>query len=131
MRLPIAKRFDRNCVLAATAGQLIAAARLECIVTAIVVGDGMFDVGPVAMDLEFLSPAANRDSAIIAAAGTLGFGLAGGLERKEIIAGLSGAAAEAAEEAADIIMPWVEDGRFAALVKALEPMRFKGKRILH
>lgn len=128
MRLPLARRYDRNCVLACTAGQLVAATVLDCTVASIVIGESPFDVGPVAMDIELVAPAVSRDSAVIAAAGMIGFCLAGGLDPGDVAEGLTNAEADVAAEAAALIMPWIEDGRFAALVAALDPLRFKGKR---
>lgn len=128
IRLPAAKRFDRNCVLASTAGQIVAAHELGLELAAILVGKTAFDVGLVARDIRLARPKADRNAAIITAAGTLAFALAAGLPIEDVRAGLEGEALAVAGAAAVLLMPWIEDGRFVRLVRALDVYRFDGKR---
>lgn len=131
LRLPAARRFDRNCVLAATAGQIIAADALGLEIAAIVVGKTIFDVGPVARDIRLAAPRVNRDAAVIAAAGTLGFSLAAGMTVEEVRAGLEGEALAVSMDAWAMLAPWLIDGRLARLVRQLDVLRFSGTRTLH
>lgn len=127
-RLPLAKRYDRNCVLSATAGQIIAADALELRVEAIVIGSSIFDVGPVAHDIRLAKPKADLNTAIVAAAGTLAFGFAAGMTIDEIREGLEGEARRASLAAETMLMPWISDGRFVRLVRALDVLHFAGRR---
>src|SRR3954467_1382961 len=72
-RLPEARRFDRNCVLAATAGQIIAANELGLSVSQIIVGESPFGVGNVAYNIKLAAHQIDRRTAIIAIAGAVGF----------------------------------------------------------
>lgn len=130
LRLPSARRYDRNCVLAATAGQVIAAKALGLEVAEIVVGESPFKVGKVAKDIRLAKPGANRETAIVVAAGTLGFAQAAGLELAEIRDELQGEPLAVLDAAISVVMPWIEDGRFARLVRALDAYQFEGRRPL-
>lgn len=129
MRTPAAWRFDRNCVLSTVAGQLIAAAALKVPVKAVVVGESSFDVGPVAKDIVLEAPGFDADTAVIASAGIVGFLWAAGLPIEE--EGNSPTIQLTMYRAATLLTSSVEDGSYAALVRALDQLKVAGERSLH
>lgn len=129
-RLPAAKRYDRNCVLAATAGQIIAANTLGLKVDAIIVGDTPFDVGKVASDIRLAKPEIDAKTSLVAMAGIAGFGLAAGLTADEIRSEFEGIRQAAVDTAINILQPWIDNGRYARLVRALDAYQFAGTRRL-
>lgn len=130
-RLPAARQFDRNCVLASTAGQIIAAAALGLEVSEIVVGNTLLKVGRVARDIKLAAPRGDRPTTVVAMAGMLGFCQAAGFTVDEIRSEYqSEIEREVVSEAAGLIQPWIDDGRFARLVRALDAYQFSGTRVL-
>lgn len=127
-RSPAARRFDRNCVLASTASQIVVALALGLEVAEIVTGESPFDVGTVAKDIRLAMPGADLGTAIVASAGAIGFCLAAGMPFEEITAGLQGQPLAAMTTADQLLQPWIDDGRLARLVAALDGFRLAGKR---
>ena len=130
-RLPEARRFDRNCVLASTAGQIIAASELGMVIEAIIVADTPYKVGKVAADIKLAAPQVDRLTATVAMAGVVGFCQAAGFTPDEIRAGYQEDRQRVVvNDAIGLLRPWIEDGRYARLVKALDTYQFSGTRPL-
>lgn len=127
---PQARQYDRNCILASTAAQIIAADALGLEIAAVVVGRTRFDVGPVARDIRLTAPAVDLKTAVVAGAGSLALGLAAGLSHDDIRAGLTGERQFVLEIAEEVLAPWLDDGRFVRLVRQLDLLRFDGERPL-
>lgn len=127
MRTPLAYLFDRNCVLAATAGQIAAAVALDCEIAAVIVGQSPFDIGFVAKDIRLADPKPDAKNAAIAAAGTLSFAWAALRSTAEACDGLSGPPLVAMQTAEAILLPLVADGRLAAMVRRLNRLTIPGE----
>lgn len=127
MRTPLAYIFDRNCVLAATAGQLAAAHLLKVKIAGVIVGYSPWDVGFVAKDIRAAEPKPDAAHATVAAAGTIAFAWAAGRPSADAFAGLSGAPLAALVGADVILSPLVADGRLAALVRELDRFAIPGE----
>jgi hypothetical protein len=130
VRLPAARQFDRNCILAMTAAQIIVAAKLGLKVEAIVVSDTAFDVGPVAHDIRISGLKPDRASATLTAAAQIGLTLAAGLAIEDLEDRLTGEALDVSRETRATLDGWIDDGRFARLVRSLDTYRFSGERLL-
>lgn len=84
-RTVIGMRFDRNCVLASVAAQLLVATVEGINVAAVVVGDIPLRVGVVAHAVEFGDDLVDQQPVYLMAAGLLGFGYAMGLGFDDIV----------------------------------------------
>ena len=129
-RTPAARQFDRNCILAMTAGQLLAARVLEVPVRSIIVSDTLFETGPTARDIRLREPRADASAAIIAAAGTLAFAFAAGMALEDVRDGYSEEMLGVSTLAEVMLTPSIVDGSFAKLAIALGVLRQEGERLL-
>ena len=129
LRTPMARQFDRNCVLSSTAAQLIVADHLNLPVKAIrVVDDCPFDTGPIASDIVLESPKVDADTTTVAMAGVVGFLLAAGMELEEQMVEIGSLQKDITIRAFGHIYDAIEDGSFARLVISLDGLRVVGER---
>lgn len=128
IRSAAAFRFDRNCVLAATAGQLAAALDLDVPVAAIVIGGSPYDVGIVAHDVRYAISDIGPKAAIIASAGSVAFFRAGELPVEELSKGVDLRMQAAFAIANAIIDQWVTDWRLTRMIRHLDTFGFPGER---
>jgi hypothetical protein len=129
VRTPTARQYDRNCVLAATAGQLLAAKHLDLPVRAIVVSpDTPFATGPIASDIRFVDMPSAEQMAVVVSTATLAFGLAAGMTVDDVRQDHTPLMVEVSQTAEKMLVPAIDDGSFARLVAALAMMRKAGER---
>lgn len=126
MRTLAAYQFDRNCVLAATAGQVLAALNLDCPIKAIVYGQVAVDVGIVAREIKLVDPAADGQTALIAACGAVALNMAGGQPPTDMMGFGAPVLSAAVTVAMTMVTPWVEDGRMKVLVRTLDRWSIPG-----
>lgn len=128
LRSAAAYRFDRNCVLAATAGQIAACLDLDVEIAAIKVGVSLYDVGIVARDIRLADTKIGPKAAIIASAGSIAFTMAVGLPVELLCKDVDPRMQATLAIADTLIARWVTDWRLAALVKRLDRYSIPGER---
>jgi hypothetical protein len=128
MRNLVAHQYDRNCVLAATAAQIMTALHLECPIRAIVIGPAtIFDVGMVASRIELVDPGGDGKTALIASAGVVAFWRAAGKPLDELINAEVPKQSAAIEVATAMVDNWIDNGRLKALVMVLDTCTTPGE----
>lgn len=111
----MAYRYDRNCVLASTAGQVMMALELGQPIHAIVFGESAVRVGIVAKAVT-LADASETNAAVIGGAGIVAFYRAADMP----LVGIEDDDAARISEAIIITVDsWIADGRLAALIRTL------------
>lgn len=125
LRSLTARQFDRNCVLAATAGQIAACTELGIPIAAIRVGFCTYDVGIVARDIRIDDPSP-QTAIVVSFAGSVAFHRAADIPLDGI--GIDGDQKIRATVAvvADLIDRWTADGRLRALIKVLDTIATPG-----
>lgn len=126
---PEAKRYDRNCILAMTAGQLLVAQALGKAVKGIVVGKTRYSVGNVAYDVRFAEPLdEGPNSALIAMAAHAALAHASGAPFEMRVKGLTMEQVIQLQRAEAILLPSIVDGSFKRVVQALDDLKAPGLR---
>lgn len=120
MRSLVAHRFDRNCVLAAVAGQILAALHLDCQIRAIVFGRSALDVGVVATAIELVNPESDGKTALIASAGVVAMRRAADLPLAELLDVKTPKLSASVVVASTLVDEWIVNGRLKALVTVLD-----------
>ncbi len=121
-------RFDRNCVLAGTAGQIAAALHLDVPIAAILVGHSPYNVGVVARDIRLADTDIGPKAAIIASAGSVAFFKAGGMPVEELSQNIDVRMQAAIAIARALIEPWVIDWRLTRMIRRLDGYMLPGER---
>lgn len=127
-RTSLGWRFDRNCVLAGAAGQILTAIAIGVNIEAIVVGDHELNVGPVAKEIETGQPPLLLvQKKVLGAGSVLGFGYAAGLPYADIIFGVIEDERRAFETANAVVAPAIALKTMYRLVRRLDRMAMPGK----